>query len=392
MVMTDTHATPSLPASGHATQARRASPDAGASPRRAADVERLLLDMAADSFGREPRAMDPKRPITEQAPDLLGLDAFSKRVREVFGGGRDVERALRCATLGRMAEALAPPVQGVPVVPDGAGREDREGREGWTILRRAESAAAGAVNVLCLPYAGGRPAMFRRVAERLDASFRVASALYGKSSADGQPDADGPLRPLRPLRGIGDIARTLLAALPSGGPAVLVGHCYGAYVAHALARAMARQGRPPLCMVVAGATPPDAQELVYGSSQWARDPDGEATLRYLERIYAPLLCELTPQEQAGYWVEYRLSVRRMERYEFGPVPLGCPCLVITGESEEYPFVTEFAASWTRCFTDCRFASVPGGHMLVQTHPGEFADVVSDFVLGHAGAATAGRRA
>lgn len=390
--MTDTHATPPLPASGHATQARRASPDAGVSLRRAADVERLLRDMAADSFGRDPLAVDPKRPITEQAPDLLGLDAFSKRVREVFGGSRDVEQALRCATLGRMAEVLAPPaqgVQGVPVVPDGEDPEvpeSQEGQEGWTHLRRAESAAAGAVNVLCLPYAGGRPAMFRRVAERLDASFRVASALYGQSSADGQSGADGP------LRGIGDIAAALLAALPSGGPAVLVGHCYGAYVAHALARAMARQGRPPLCMVVAGATPPDAQELVYGSSQWARDPDGEATLRYLERIYAPLLCELTPQEQAGYWIEYRRSVRRMERYEFGPVPLDCPCLVITGESEEYPFVTEFAASWKGCFTDCRFTTAPGGHMLVQTHPGEFADVVSEFVLRHADAATAGRRA
>ncbi|MDR3043308.1 MAG: alpha/beta fold hydrolase [Desulfovibrio sp.] len=391
--MPDTYPMPSLQTPRQAAAVRRASQAPGASDRCAADVERLLLDMAADSFGREPRTMDPKRPVTEQAPDLLGLDAFSKRVREVFGGGHDVERALRCATLGRMAEILAPPVLVVPVVPAGdapdagpaavEGREDREEQDAWTVLRRAESGAAGAVDVLCLPYAGGRPAMFRRVAERLDASFCVASAMYGRADADG---------PLRPLRGIGDIAAALLVSLPPGGPTVLVGHCYGAYVAHALARAMADQGRPPLCVVVAGATPPDAQELVYGSSQWARDPDGEATLRYLERIYAPLLCELTPREQARYWIEYRLSVRRMEHYAFGHVPLGCPCLVVTGESEEYPFVAEFAASWKGCFPDCRFAAAPGGHMLVQTHPGEFADVVSAFVRPYADAVSAGRRA
>lgn len=388
--MADTHATPSPSFARHAAEPRRAGSVAGGAPRCAADVERLLRDMASGSFGRESLAVDPGRSITEQAPDLLGLAAFSEKVREVFGKGPEVEQALRCATLERMAEVLAPPFPVVPVVPggdaQGAGPAADKGGEGWTILRRAEAAAADAVNVLCLPYAGGRPSMFRRVADRLHASFGVAAAMYG------QADADGPLRPLRPLRGIGDIADALLATLPSGGPTVLVGHCYGAYVAHALARAMADQGRPPLCVVVAGATPPDAQQLVYGSSQWARDPDGEATLRYLERIYAPLLCELTPREQAEYWVAYRLSVRRMERYEFGPVTLGCPCLVITGESEEYPFVAEFAASWTRCFTDCRFAAAPGGHMLVQTHPGEFAAVVSEFVRSHAEAVSAETRA
>ena len=344
-----------------------------------------LRKLAAEIFNVPENQVALDVPLGRYADSLLVLLRFVQRVEQEFAGNTQLSKAVKLEDIQAMSASLsvgmrnesalsAKSEQQIPpaILPEPSG---------WVSVPSGEK-GDGKPLVLCFPYAGGKPSMFQAVAQYISRHCDVQIARYAQH-------VEG-----RDVQSITSIAEELVDALLAGAamgatgtgyerhidrPVVLLGHCYGAYLAHAVAREMLRRGLCVQGLIVAGATPPDAQELVYASSQWSKCSEDDATLEYLKSIYAPLLTEMTATEQEQYWKEYKQAVRRMERYDFGEELLTAPCLVVTGESEEYPFVVEFVSSWKRCFSRCHFAHTPGGHLFVQTHGNEFAQAAWRFV-------------
>ncbi|MPL81370.1 D-alanine--poly(phosphoribitol) ligase subunit 1 [bioreactor metagenome] len=220
--------------------------------------------------------------------------------------------------------------------------------------------------LLCLPYAGGSPAMFHSLAAALGDTADVYSAVYKEAGAHQAHTIDS-------------VAESLLQYLPPAKKLIILGYCYGAYVAHALIKLLNESGRAPNAVILTGATPPGAQQTAYAEASLYSRLDDPETEQRLERIYQSMLVEMPSEERKQYWQAYRHAVCGMKDYRFGSTAFACPCKVLTGEQEEYPFVREYAATWADCFPACTHQMLPGGHMLVQTHPETFCNSVKAFI-------------
>lgn len=226
--------------------------------------------------------------------------------------------------------------------------------------------ASAGTTLLCLPYAGGGPAMFHNLAAALGDSADVYSAVYKETGAHQAHSIDS-------------VAESLLQHLPPAKKLIILGYCYGAYVAHALVKLLNESGRAPDAVILTGATPPGAQQTAYAEASLYSRLDDPETEQRLERIYQSMLAEMPQEEKKQYWQAYRHAVCGMKDYRFGSTAFACPCKILTGEQEEYPFIREYAATWADCFPACTHQMLPGGHMLVQTHPEPFCNGVKAFI-------------
>lgn len=262
----------------------------------------------------------------------------------------------RHGTVAALAERLA------AVAPKSSGSEMVELR----------GAIQPRLRILCLPYSGGSPFMFRDLAARMPDDVAVHAAQY--------PGVDGRSPPLESIEAVAD---GLMGALRERGapPTILLGYCFGGYVAHALARRAVQEKLPLAGLVLTGATPPGAKEIAYGRDALAGGLDDPDNMRRLRRIYAPLLQHMDADEQDRYWTLFKVSVEALRDYEFGGQPiLGLPSTILTGQNEEYSYIHEFNESWRRCFPSCRFVTLrEGGHLMVQTHPAAFAGALSEAI-------------
>ena len=221
--------------------------------------------------------------------------------------------------------------------------------------------------MICLPYAGGSPILFRGMVENLDPDIAVDCAEY-PGIQGGEPVGD-----------VRELARAIFETLVredfngvGGPPVILFGYCFGAYVAHEVAR-LCRVGGLRLDLVIlSGATPPGAQHIAYDKRALLGRLDEPETRQTLDRIYAPMLRHMTEPERERYWALYRASVEGMGQYRFGEGKLAVPCAVVTGADEEYPLIHEYNSTWAEHYQSCVFHTVPGGHMMVQTHPKDIA--------------------
>ena len=234
-------------------------------------------------------------------------------------------------------------------------------------LVRLQNADRPSARMICLPYAGGSPILFRGMVESLDPDIAVDCAEY-PGIQGGEPVGD-----------VRALARAIFETLVQedsngvgGLPVILFGYCFGAYVAHEVAR-LCRVGGLRLDLVIlSGATPPGAQHIAYDKRALLGRLDEPETRQTLDRIYAPLLRHMTEPERERYWALYRASVEGMGQYRFGEGKLAVPCAVVTGADEEYPLIHEYNSTWAEHYQSCVFHTVPGGHMMVQTHPGDIA--------------------
>lgn len=243
-----------------------------------------------------------------------------------------------------------------------AGADHRAAGAGWVTLKQVPEART---TLLCLPYAGGSPAMFSELATKLPIDMTILSALY-PGIESGTPCGD-----------VKTLARELKNTLPAKGRIILFGYCFGAYVAHALAKLLRNQADVEICSVlITGATPPGAQKLAYDPQKWSAQLEDPQSQKHLEKIYAPLLQHLSDQERTRYWACYKAAVAGSASYEFGTSSLEVPCHVLTGEQEEYPFLLEYAHTWEQLFPGCSQYKVPGGHMMVQTNLEDLLAVVT----------------
>ena len=167
---------------------------------------------------------------------LLAMRVIARASRELPEGS---------APLGVMDLFAHPTVAGLARLADQAGR-----RRG--LLHRLTPPRTVRASVICVPYGGGSAAVYKPLADALDADHALYSvALPGHDT--GLPDE--PLSPLAETveRCAEEIDETV------GGPLIVYGHCLGgSTTALALARLLERRGREVLA-VYTGASFPSAR-------------------------------------------------------------------------------------------------------------------------------------
>lgn len=337
------------------------------------DVAALPLVGSSERPELAGRYVAPRTPVERHLEslwcDVLGLETIG--VEDSFWDvGGDSVRAIRliravndagykislqtmfdASTIAEMAQAI----------------DDGERERLSVPLVRLKHADRPSVRMICLPYAGGSPIMFRGMVENLSPDITVDCAEY-PGIYSGAPVGD-----------VRELARAVFETLAregaggiGGPPVVLFGYCFGAYVAHEVARLCSAGGLRLDMVFLSGATPPGAQHIAYDQDALLGRLDKPETLQILDRIYAPLLRNMTEPERERYWALYRASVKGMGQYRFGDSKLTVPCAVMTGADEEYPLIHEYNSTWTEHYESCVFHTVPGGHMMVQTHPEDIA--------------------
>lgn len=235
-------------------------------------------------------------------------------------------------------------------------------------FRRFESAAPDAVQLLCLPHAGGSASYFLPLAKALAPEFDVVCVQY-----PGRQDR----RMEAPVEDIEVLADQLYAALTSvpSRPLVLFGHSMGAVLGFELARRLETRGpRAPLGLIASGRRAPSRHrhETVH-----QRDDDGLiAEIRELNGTEPGVLDDeellrmVLPALRADY--------RAVENYrpELGE-PLRTPVSVLVGESD--PRVTEEEArAWSEVTAGgFSYQSFPGGHFYLASQQAAVTKAIVD---------------
>ena len=235
-----------------------------------------------------------------------------------------------------------------------------ESQEWFPNMRQA---AGARLRLLCFPYAGGGPSVFRGWQESMPAGVAVAPArLPGRESRSAEP----------PIDRIDAMVEAVTAAVRPhlDSPFALFGHSLGAMIGFELARRLRREHLPqPRALLVAGArapqfrrdhVPPPApsdEEFV----REIRDLDG-APREVLDN--PELLRYLLPALKAD------AAMGRLYVYQEEP-PLEVPIRAYRGlDDQRLP--REVVAAWSRQ-TTASFAlrEFPGGHFFLHSNAEEF---------------------
>lgn len=234
--------------------------------------------------------------------------------------------------------------------------------------------------LLCLPPAGGTARAYLDW-DLPDWVEVVPVELPGRGarfSERARPDRDGLL----------DAVRSEFSAAARG-PYAVFGHSLGALVGYELSVDMQRDGRPPLCLMPAGAGAPHLPARSRTGGMGDRE-----LVAHLARLGGTprevldseeLMALLMPTLRAD------LTVAETYRPRTGE-PLRCPLTVFAGaDDEESP--VEDAAAWAR-YATAGFAVhvLPGGHFFPNTdRTGLLRRVAAALASAHATAAPDGAR-
>ncbi|MET8625855.1 alpha/beta fold hydrolase [Kitasatospora sp. NPDC004669] len=207
--------------------------------------------------------------------------------------------------------------------------------------------------LVCFPYAGGGATTFapwrRQLPDWLDLYAHVAPGREER----GREATLGSVDEL-----VADVLPDILA-LPK--PLVLLGHSFGAFLAHELTHRLTQEGRPPahLVLLASGAPGLTALQPVGNDDEieqlWRRlgaNPAGLALPEFRERFFPALRADL------GAHAAFRPPLRRP--------PLTVPVTVLYGDED--PVVTgDEAAKWRTLYAGpFDLAAMPGGHFFPQT--------------------------
>ncbi|MEU9350969.1 alpha/beta fold hydrolase [Streptomyces griseoloalbus] len=218
------------------------------------------------------------------------------------------------------------------------------------------SGTAG-VRLLCLPYAGGSPAMYRAWDKALAGTADVLPlCLPGRAHRWGEPLEHD-------LRRIADDVTEAAAPLQDDRPLALFGYSLGALLAFEVARGLARRGRPPLLLVVAACAPPrECGELPAKHTL----PD-EEFIALLRDMGATPQAILDNEEMIALLLPMlRADFALSDRYRYRPEPpLPTPIVALTGrdDPEAGPAVM---AGWAReTKMPLRRLDLDGGHLFME---------------------------
>lgn len=226
-------------------------------------------------------------------------------------------------------------------------------------------ASDGAVTLVCLPYAGGRPGVFGPLARALDGVRVLGAQLPGHGTRLQEA----------PLASVPDIVDGLAKAVADAvrPPYVVMGHSMGGLVGVELIRAL-QDDLPPAHFVVSACRAPAAPG--YGEP-WHRldDDDLVAALIALGADPEPLAI---PELRQFALPMLRADLEAVETFDRGPRPaLRCPITAISG-TRDPDAAPELMEGWAReAAAGFRLRAVDGGHFLLEQRPDAVEDVVRD---------------
>ncbi|MGW0671774.1 thioesterase II family protein [Streptomyces sp. NPDC002746] len=234
-------------------------------------------------------------------------------------------------------------------------------------IRRYFPSAEAAVQLICLPHAGGSAPFYRPVAQALSPRVEVLAVQYpGRQDRRHEPMIDD----------LGVLADRVCEAVVAAAdrPFALFGHSMGATLAFEVATRLERREILPLRVFVSGRRAPSCHrdERVH-----LRDDDGlVGALRALsgtdQRVFGDeeLLRMVLPAIRNDY--------RAAETYRYTPgPPLRAPVSVLVGDSD--PMANhEEAAAW-RSHTDGEFElhTYAGGHFYLLDHAADVLRVLGE---------------
>ncbi|MEU0130855.1 alpha/beta fold hydrolase [Streptomyces sp. NPDC006289] len=234
-------------------------------------------------------------------------------------------------------------------------------------IRRYFPSAGAAVQLICLPHAGGSAPFYRPVAQALSPRVEVLAVQYpGRQDRRQEPLIDD-------LGTLADqVCEAVLASVDR--PFALFGHSMGATLAFEVASRLERERRVPLRVFASGRRAPSRHrdEQVH-----LRDDDGLVQeLRGLsgtdQQVFGDeeLLRMVLPAIRNDY--------RAAERYRYAPGPrLRCPVTALVGDNDPKATLEEVDA-W-RDHTDGPFElkTYAGGHFYLLEHAADVIRVIDE---------------
>ncbi|GGX75533.1 thioesterase II family protein [Streptomyces hiroshimensis] len=243
---------------------------------------------------------------------------------------------------------------------DDTGRGSATATGRWFPAPARSTSGDHAVRLLCLPYAGGSPVMYRAWGEELAGTADVLPlCLPGRAHRWGEPLEHD-------LHRIADDVVEAVAPLQRDLPLALFGYSLGALLAFEVARGLTRRGCPPLLLMVAACAPP-------------RDCEGLAPKHILpDAEFIALLQEMGATPQAVLDNEEMLSLllpmlradfALADRYRHTPGPvLSTPIVALAGR-EDPEAGPEVMAGWAHeSQRPLRRLDLDGGHLFIEEDP------------------------
>jgi medium-chain acyl-[acyl-carrier-protein] hydrolase len=237
----------------------------------------------------------------------------------------------------------------------------------WVVTLRTGSSSPSTA-LICLPYAGGGPELFRTWSSLLDPSIELlALRLPGRGNRIKEPMYDE----WEPL------VEHAYSALSHHlrGPHAFYGHSFGARLAYELAhRAVVEHPSRTQRLFVSGCRSPNVGP---GHPLMHRQPDPELIASLRGNCSAPAEVLDTPRLAALFLPTYRNDVRLAEswgdRHGHG---LDLPMTALFGQDDEADGEAAMR-DWSRyCTRDFELVGVPGGHLFLESHPQEVTEVVN----------------
>ncbi|GAA2103510.1 alpha/beta fold hydrolase [Streptomyces albiaxialis] len=238
-------------------------------------------------------------------------------------------------------------------------------------IRRYHEARDDAVQLLCLPHAGGSASFYFPVSARLTPDVAVAAVQYpGRQDRRAEPCVDS----------IEKLADQVAAAVRplTGRPLALFGHSMGAMVAYEVALRLEADGGPPLSrLFVSGRRAPSTyrDERVH-----ERDDSGViAELQQLSGTETDLLGD--PEVLEMILPAVRSDYAAVERYRHEPgLAVNCPVTALIGD-DDVKVTRDEARAWAEHTTGAFDLRVlPGGHFYLVERSKEVIELVSGALM------------
>jgi surfactin synthase thioesterase subunit len=221
------------------------------------------------------------------------------------------------------------------------------------------------VRLVCVPYAGGGPAAFRRWPDVLGDAIEVwTTTLPGRGGRVREPFATewAPL-----TSGLADSIAEHVRE-----PIALYGHSMGALIAYEVAAVLEARGADVRRLFVSARCAPDVAAPVDCPD------DDEVLLDRVDRLFGGVPSEIRadPELVQHFAAVLRADLRLLERYRWAEhPPLTCPITVLAGEDDETVSRPALDA-WSRhTRAGAEVLVLPGGHFFLETQAAAVLDVV-----------------
>lgn len=222
------------------------------------------------------------------------------------------------------------------------------------------------LRLLCLPYAGGGPAVFRDWHSRFGEEVELLAA-----------ELPGRGRRIRetPSTTIAASADELETALQPylDVPIALFGHSMGALIMYELARRLMAAGHAPVHFFPSGSAAPDVEPWMKGAAQKTEFQLIDA-VRPLGGVPEAVVAD--PDLRAIVLRALRADLVAWENYVEEPAPpLPCPITALAGEQDPVVAVPDVEGWRSRTSAGFELRRFDGAHLFLESHVPEIAQIV-----------------